>query len=238
MTSETVGNLFAGVLAACAVTVTVLWVHRELQEPPDAVQVAEVPEWHKYAVRGQQLATDGAPVEVIVFSDFQCSYCASLAWRLDTVRAHFQDEVSIRFRHFPMAGLHPQAGGAALAAECAARQGRFKSYHDILFRDPPSVRAARWEEVASRSSMPDLNAFRQCVRDSVTVPRVRADLEAAFALGVRGTPTVLVNDQYYACGFRKFWRVNSGNSGHLLELRVSRGHPGRDVWCASRGRRG
>jgi len=42
--------------------------------------------------------------------------------------------------------------------------------------------------------VPDLVAFQRCLTDPATVDAVRRDQQAGLALGVVGTPTLLIND--------------------------------------------
>src|SRR5947209_18952568 len=46
------------------------------------------------------------PSTVVVFSDFQCPYCAKLATMLDSYRAQYKDEARVLFRQFPL-DFHP-----------------------------------------------------------------------------------------------------------------------------------
>jgi hypothetical protein len=197
VTRDTLGTVFAGTLAVCAVAITFLWVRREMVGPPEDIRVRKVANWQDFATGGHQFGSDGAPVEVVVFSDFQCSFCSLLAARLDSLAARMRGDVSIRFRHFPMTNLHRQSGGAAMAAECAARQGRFKQYHDALFAKQDSIGLLPWTSFVGSSDIPDLEQFKACVADSATVARVNEDVEAGLELRVRGTPSILVNEVFH-----------------------------------------
>jgi protein-disulfide isomerase len=194
VTRETLANVFAGTLALCAVTATALWVRREMIGPPEDIRIRKVSNWRDFAVGGHQFGAGGAPVEVVVFSDFQCSFCSVLAKRLDTIAERMGDTVSIRFRHFPMLNLHSLAGSAAGAAECAGQQGRFKEYHDALFANQDSIGLISWTQFATAAHLPDIEEFAHCAADSTTKPGVMADVEAGVELHVLGTPSLLVND--------------------------------------------
>lgn len=84
-----------------------------------------------------------APVKVIEFSDFQCPFCQRFVIEtLPSLRDRVGDEVAFGFAHFPILSLHPNAGRAALAAECAHDQGQFWEMHDLLFE-----RQAAWQDL-------------------------------------------------------------------------------------------
>jgi len=78
-----------------------------------------------------RLGPANAPVQIVVYSDFQCVFAANWC-RSCNSQAEFPNEVTIVYRHFPLTA-HPRAFPAAVAAECAAEQGFFWEYHDKLF---------------------------------------------------------------------------------------------------------
>ncbi len=73
----------------------------------------------------------GQPIVIQTFSDFQCPYCSRQAAVFDQLAAKHSN-VSLDFHHFPLF-FHALAETAALAAECAREQGKFKAMHDALF---------------------------------------------------------------------------------------------------------
>src|SRR5262249_51893282 len=75
-----------------------------------------------------------ARVEIVLFSDFQCPYCAQLARSLRELQSKGVSgvQLSVKFKHFPLA-LHPAAPRLHLAALAAGEQGKFWEMHDLLF---------------------------------------------------------------------------------------------------------
>ncbi len=123
------------------------------------------------------------------FSDFQCPYCKQLALQVKPeLEKRYLDLGLARFsfRHFPLTQIHPQAMPAALAAECAAQQGKFFEYHDALFEKGINV-SARAQEL----KLDELKLLR-CTQDPATRQTVEADLAVGNRVGVNGTPTVFV----------------------------------------------
>jgi protein-disulfide isomerase len=188
------------VLTVCAITSTVLMVRREgasstsdtrqsMRGPPQ-----HVGNWRTIAAAGTWQGTPDAAVIITEFSDFQCPFCRRLAGVLDSLRTKYSTAIAISYRHVPIARLHPFARAAALAAECAANQGRFQQFHDGLFAAQDSIGRIPWNEFARRSGVTDVTAFDACLQDSVPLRRLVVDDSVARALKVRGTPTVLVND--------------------------------------------
>lgn len=75
-----------------------------------------------------------APVTLIEFSDFQCSFCRKF-WQttLPLLDKKYISTGKVRFiyRHFAVLGKPSEA--SAQAAECAGEQAKFWEYHDKLF---------------------------------------------------------------------------------------------------------
>jgi protein-disulfide isomerase len=108
----------------------------------------------------------------------------------------FDGEFAIVYRNFPLP-THVFAREAALASECAARQGRFREMHELLFDASDSFGLAGWRSFAERANVSDLASFEDCLRDPASGAAVDRDIDAGERLGVRGTPTILVNGYRY-----------------------------------------
>lgn len=190
--SNLVQNLLTGILALCAVIVTLLVVRRELFPPKAeaAVPVATVRNWRDFGRDGHRRGPDDAPVTIVEFSDFQCPFCRAMAARLDTLREEYPGKVAVVYRHYPLP-IHEHAVAAARAADCAAEQGRFWPMHDVLFQRQDAIGKTEWRTFGSAAQVPDTTGFRRCLgRESGTMQR---DREAGRQLQVDRTPTLLVN---------------------------------------------
>lgn len=98
-------------------------------------EVLGVGEVRKVSVdlRGEYLKGEaGAPVEIVEFSDFECSYCVDVYPVMKGVVEKYGDKVVFEYRHLPL-GFHVYAQKAAEAVECAGAQGKFWEMHDALF---------------------------------------------------------------------------------------------------------
>lgn len=178
---------------------------------------AVVDNWRQVASGGTPLGGAEAPVKVVVFSDFQCRYCAQSARELKQLRDSAPGQLAITFRHLPLEAIHPHAVAAAMASECAAEQGRFEAFHDLLFDNQQAIGVKPWTEFAAAAGVPDTESFGRCVREERHRDRVTRDLEMAGSLGVAGTPTFMVNGRVLR---------GSGTSARLAELvREAQGQP-------------
>lgn len=162
-----------------------------------AAQPEVVAGWQPIAAGGTLMGSD-APVRVVVFSDFQCRYCARAATEMREMRDGSGGRIAMTFRHLPLEAIHPHAVAAALASECAAEQGRFEAFHDYLFAHQQDIGARPWAELARAAGVPDGTAFGQCVAEQRHRGRVAADMQLAQELGVVGTPTYMVNGKLLA----------------------------------------
>lgn len=148
---------------------------------------------------GPALGPADARLVIVSYSDFQCPHCARLAETLHRATAAYPDDVRIEFRHFPLP-FHPDARPAAIAAECAHRQGKFWSMHDAIFSQQRDLEAAALLAMATSTAL-DVAAWTSCIEDPAVAEIVDADQQAGQAAGVAGTPAFFVNGVRYVGGW-------------------------------------
>ncbi|WP_437333224.1 DsbA family protein [Sorangium sp. So ce394] len=151
------------------------------QLPVEAVAIGAAP------ARGPE----DAPVTVVIFSDFECLFCAKASRTLRELEAEYQGKLRVAYKHRPLP-IHARARAAARASLAAHEQGRFWEFHDALFASPGALDDASLERAASSLGL-DLARFKRDVRSSALDAAVAADDEEATRLGLRGTPTIFVN---------------------------------------------
>lgn len=138
---------------------------------------------------------DDAWVTIVEFADFQCLYCEAMQPNLALLLASHPDDVRLVFRHFPLpAAQHPRARPAAIAAECAAAQGRFWEFSDEVWAGA-SLDDAALAVAAEAGGVLDLDAWTACLATAAPGERVDADRALGVAHGVPGTPTFFLNGQ-------------------------------------------
>lgn len=183
-------------LVACALVVTGLVVRRELFTPSAAAagpKPVKVADWRSFAGAGQRMGPARAPLTIVEFADYQCPFCRETHRRLEELRKEHPAGVVVIHRHYPLAS-HPHARAAALASECAAEQGVFEEYQRALYSAQDSIGTTGWSDFARRSGVADQARFDQCVREEAFAARVDEDMAAGRKLGIRATPTLLVNE--------------------------------------------
>lgn len=198
-------TILNSVVAICAVVVSVLLVRRELAGRVAGPRFAEVDwtepfraaadtRWLHDGGHVTPSPTTGVPlVRVVVFSDFQCPACKVFAeGALRGALAEFDGRLSVRHRHFPLSS-HPLAFPAAVAAECAAREGLFAEYHDRLYESQAMLGRRSLVAVAKDAGVADIGSFEACLEDPAIDRIVAADIESGRRLEVRFTPTIFVD---------------------------------------------
>lgn len=145
-----------------------------------------------------QLGAPDAPITIVGYSDFQCPFCKKVEHEaLAQLRATYVPSrtVSIVYKHAAILG--DESIWAAQATECAADQGQFWAYHDLLFARQDGENKGAFTKTnllgLARELKLDMSRFEPCLLNDETLPRVQADVAEAESVGVRGTPTFFIN---------------------------------------------
>lgn len=191
---------FTSVVVICAVAVTVLVVRRELLGPRGGANASGAPiavtDPAALVDSSRQLGRSDASTTVVEFIDYQCPFCRVAEQRIRQLMESYPDRFSVSYRHFPLPS-HAHAVDAAVAAECAAGQGRFKALHDTLFASQASIGKRPWSELALAAGVSDTTTFSACVQSAPPLRRVFADKTLGESIGVVGTPAFVFNGWLY-----------------------------------------
>ncbi|MBS3150821.1 DsbA family protein [Candidatus Woesearchaeota archaeon] len=142
------------------------------------------------------LGNKNAPLTIVEFSDFQCSFCARFRQQtFDQIKKEYVDAGKVKFvyRDFPLSSIHPMAQKAAEAAECADDQGKFWEYHDVIFEKQASLSIASLKQWASELGL-DTNDFNKCLDSGKYSSEVNKDSNDAQKAGGQGTPFFIVGE--------------------------------------------
>lgn len=140
-----------------------------------------------------------APVTLVMFSDFQCSFCREEARILaDNVRKAYEKDVKLVYKDFPLEQIHPWARRASIAGRCVFRQGAaaFWAYHDWIFGVQGEITddnfKAKLLEFAKTQKL-DVDKLTDCTDLRATEPDVDRNIREARLLGITSTPTLFIN---------------------------------------------
>ena len=147
-----------------------------------------------------------APIQLVLFSDFECPYCQRAAFVLEALRQEYPDDVAVVYKHYPLdydcnpyvhRRLHEHACAAAYASVCAKRQGRFWAMHDMMFKNRTRLEDDDLLSYAETIGL-DTRAFTDCLEDRSVVIEVSRDIDEGKRLKIRGTPTLFINGHLWA----------------------------------------
>lgn len=168
--------------------------------PTTMTQVASSEELVQKA-KGVIRGNNTAPVKIMVFSDYQCPWCAIYASTIsDQVRTNFIDTgKAVEIYHdFPLGGAHQYSFLVARAARCAEDQGKFWEYHDLVFdkqRDWSFQATAPLKLLKGYAGDVGLDRakFNGCIDSDAHADLVEYNHQLGEQAGVRSTPTVFIN---------------------------------------------
>lgn len=167
------------------------------------VHSSQQPKVHDAELREEgDLLTAGpvdAPVVLVVFSDYQCPYCAK--WNKDTLptmMSHAEaGDLRIEWRDINVLG--PASKVAARAAHAAAQQDAFWEYHDALFaegeRRPKSELSEKALTELAKEQGLDVDRFTTDMASEETAQVVARNERLGVELGATSTPVFTLGGQ-------------------------------------------
>ena len=172
------------------------------------------------------MGTAGAPVVIVVFSDFQCPYCKGEEEMLrENLLKEYPKQVRLYFKDMPLQSIHPWARKGALAGRCAFKQSEdaFWKYHDWIYSKQEEVDLDNFDgkmaEFAQGNGI-DKTKFDTCRESPETAKALDAGIAEARALKINSTPTMFVN------GRRINTTIRWPNLQELIDFEI--GYQGRE----------
>lgn len=149
----------------------------------------------------RQTGDPTAKVLIVEFSDFECPACSAAHIAVKSLLSAYGKDVRLQFKHFPLERTHPSARSAAVATECAGRQGAFWQFHDRLFErqrewvpagPAPAGPPTAWFKRYAKDLKLEEKSFEACLADPAADAAVAADLAEGKDRLVSATPTFFV----------------------------------------------
>ncbi len=141
-----------------------------------------------------------APIVLVEYGDYQCPHCAIAHPIVQRVRKYFGKQLAFVFRNFPLNDIHPEAEGAAEAAEFAGSKGKFWEMHDGIFENQEMLGGPLLIELAERLKL-SATELETALESGEFAPRVKSDFVGGAKSGVHGTPTFFINAQRHVGSF-------------------------------------
>lgn len=154
---------------------------------------------NQYDKLGESIGDPQAPVTIREFGDYQCPACRAFDSTAQRIRQQYVKSGKVRFIFFDFPlSMHPNSQPAAIAARCAARQGKFWPYHTSLYQaqpkwvdqsDPHSI----FLDLALENGL-DTDQLEACMKAKKPQEAIQGERKAGQLIQLRATPTVLVNN--------------------------------------------
>jgi protein-disulfide isomerase len=148
-------------------------------------------------VRGQ-LVTPADPmtgnvngdVTIVEFFDTRCPYCRKMEPVMDSFLAK-DSKVRLIYKDLPILGPASVLGTKALLA--AQKQDAYTRMREAVMRLPPDTTLAQLE-AAARGLGLDWPRLARDMEDPAVQDRIDANLKLAHALGIQGTPALVIGN--------------------------------------------
>ncbi len=179
--------------------------------------------------------TPGAPVVLVLFSDFQCPYCKEEAKMLrGNILSAYPKQVRLYFKDLPLEQIHPWAKAAAMAGRCVFKQNPsvFWDYHDWIYEHQGEITKENFREKAlefAKGKEIDALQFGRCMDTRSTEAEVDKSVGEARELKVNSTPTLFVNGRKLPA--QVAWPDLRQIIDHEIEYQKTAKNAGEDCGC-------
>jgi len=141
-----------------------------------------------------------APLVISVVEDLTCPFCGQFHKELEPVFAEAIANGEIYMKHYVVDFFGEAATNNANALACAAEQGRFSNYLDLIYVAQEKAATSQsqltnkdYEKIAQEAGVSDSAAFATCVNDKTYEPYTKSVTAAAQAANIPGTPSYFID---------------------------------------------
>lgn len=182
MTSET--KVFLGILVATVAIIAgaVMFFSKPTPTLPRQELVGN----------GPKAGNPDASAYLVEFSDFQCPGCAAFAPVVSQIVEKHKDKLLFAYRHFPL-DQHAFAMKAAIAAEAAARQGKFWEAAMVLFQNQNNFSDDFFTNQFVQLVQLEQSQYVKDAARADLKQKVEADRSYGISIGINATPTFFLN---------------------------------------------
>ena len=139
------------------------------------------------------LGDPSAPLTLVEFSDFECSYCRRFHKKvMPHLKRNYIDTGLVRFVHkdLPLP-FHPHALPAAAAARCAGEQNRYWNMYAALFDQQNCLGCKGVLSVAAEEGL-NTTTLEACMAAESTVAVINSNRSEASLHNISATPTFVI----------------------------------------------
>jgi protein-disulfide isomerase len=176
-------------------------------------------ERHDLTVSGLSTGATAPIVEVVVYFDYECGWCAVYDSALRRIEARYPDVVAVVYKALIGDTLSPSVLDAHAAAYCAAAVHEFKAYHHAAMAHQNLVSYLQgWRQIARLAGIDDSGPFERCVLGDRFRPAVLESVREARSFGFQSTPSSIIG-RFPAVGNLSYTTLDSLAGVALSEAR-------------------
>jgi protein-disulfide isomerase len=154
-------------------------------------------------------AEAGKPVKVVLYIDFICPVCKNFEAQYNETLTKLRDEGKITVEYRPLGFLDSRSttnysSRAANAAACVVNESpeKYSDFVNALFDKQPAEGSAGLSDDDLKKMATEVGAksIDSCIEQKTYRPWVKYTTQEAAAIGVSGTPTVIVDGKQWGKG--------------------------------------
>ena len=185
----------AGVVLGIGGTVLVERLLDQRQAQPSEPQARAIPALTSpLLLQGEPvLGNPSAPLTIVEFSDFECSYCRRFHKQvMPQLKRDYIDTGLVRFVHkdLPLP-YHPHALPAAAAARCAGEQNRYWELYSSLFNQQNCLGCKGVLAIAAEAEL-NTSKLQACMERESTSAQINTNRSEASLHNISATPTFVI----------------------------------------------
>jgi len=146
--------------------------------------------------RDPNLGPQNALINIVIFSDSDCQFCAEQEAVLKKIIASYPDKVRLIRKDFPDTKKTSVSWQSSVAGRCAEEQSKFWPYHDLVVEAKGILGEAQFVEFAQSLKM-DVNIFKACLAEERPSAQIKDNITEANTLEITGVPYIYVNDKEF-----------------------------------------
>ncbi|MFA6925014.1 MAG: thioredoxin domain-containing protein [Bacteroidales bacterium] len=135
------------------------------------------------------LTENNSKTKVFIISDFNCPSCQKAERKLKYLYEKYNKNVNFKFIYF--SGYFDND---ALACEAAAKQGKFRNMHDIIFENVKLLNKKSIYFDFAKTIGLDINKFKTDMQDKTVLRKLLKNKEMLISNNIYSTPTFIVNN--------------------------------------------
>ncbi len=161
---------------------------------------------NKYAIKGNLLGKEDAPVTIKVYTDLNCPFCKVVNIMLHKLAK--ETDVKIEDKHFPLdtscnkmigvtLGGHETSCMYSKYALAAKKQGKFWGAADVFYYKSPKTQEEILEQLKKAHLGLDFSQLNSDFNSPDIEKQLQSDIEETVSKGIMGTPAIEINDILY-----------------------------------------